>query len=994
MEDNSNTVVQNAVDYLLSNDSEFESMNNNIQENSHIGGSNYNKNYNLSKNQINEVNETLSVNTDKSFMKMKKFVKAMHSKYHNKKLSLPEIVEKSRKYAKKVGIRDSEYKLFEVLYQNKLDEANIASRNGTAIKSQVNKIGNSLGTVKAPYIDNKKLNFNKQDKPFIDEIMRIAVSNAAEHSTVVMQTHMYNIHGVHKIVQNALLSKTQHNVSCAVHPLVVALFGPKITILDERMLLSNLARLIVDRIEGKPVKNKADFEFFVDLTTDQQEFVCDSKSLFHDMLKRIHVQEMLRKNVWQMRGGQFFDCDGTKLIQALDQCSLNPSESPHLLYVRDEGQMLRRLLAAFSFKPTHVTTRPIFAFNMAQPTIGRLDQLSMININIPHHMFRSDVDQEINLEDGLKTPHWYIQNQLVVPKQQNLVYSREVIFFYINRRYTSLGNTFNSSFMFNRTPTAINGFNQVNNHPVKFKNNINLHQYPYILRSCVCVTKNKSEQKVNDPNFYNGCQSFLWVPDVEGIDEPTGFGDKYITGSEFFDNQSGGTVTRALDEWQVIARRNSDNDVIRELTKLIYSDWKNFITILKKVSVQVSSAIEKETLINNYLRENRDKIRSDVPSEIYDTLEQKTDPDNKNGFFKFIIQWQNNVGNPKEIEKSSLKQAIDFMIKLNKNSKNPIFPNAPPDPRGSKYEFGLDPGRIPSMYHISFKTYRDQTKLESQYHIVDPEVENSLNKAMGIIDVANGISSTKCSSTFKAFITYFQNKHSSNFSTEKSSDNKLSDFLKSETSALNLFKIYLRRKFINTEYSKLSQYKQFNKNFITNLSDIVALQAGGAKDPYVINAVPAVGGAPAAGAAAAVGAAAAAAAAAAVPVIPAVPYYNTFSGNINNYLFSLLLLSKLQTQDHLSHATILKYNPYSYFSEGIGRTSNDYPIGSIAPSDDLSGVFKYCNVTEECYKFIEENATIFVYSQKMKDVRGQLPFQALNVPFFPSVDQNDLAPKK
>ena len=53
---------------------------------------------------------------------MKKFVKAMHKKYDNKNLSLPEIIEKSRKHGSKIGIRDSEYKLFEVLYQNKIDE--------------------------------------------------------------------------------------------------------------------------------------------------------------------------------------------------------------------------------------------------------------------------------------------------------------------------------------------------------------------------------------------------------------------------------------------------------------------------------------------------------------------------------------------------------------------------------------------------------------------------------------------------------------------------------------------------------------------------------------------------------------------------------------------------------------------------------------------------------------------------------------------------------
>ena len=35
----------------------------------------------------------------------------------------------------------------------------------------------------------------------------------------------------------------------------------------------------VGGLPPEPVRNKADFEFFVDLTTDQQEFVCDSKSL-------------------------------------------------------------------------------------------------------------------------------------------------------------------------------------------------------------------------------------------------------------------------------------------------------------------------------------------------------------------------------------------------------------------------------------------------------------------------------------------------------------------------------------------------------------------------------------------------------------------------------------------------------------------------------------------------------------------------------------------
>ena len=50
----------------------------------------------------------------------------------------------------------------------------------------------------------------------------------------------------------------------------------------------------------------------------------------------------------------------------------------------------------------------------------------------------------------------------------------------------------------------------------------------------MCVTKNETDREAKDPNFYNGCQSFLWVPDFGG--NPTGFGDEYETGEEFFEN--------------------------------------------------------------------------------------------------------------------------------------------------------------------------------------------------------------------------------------------------------------------------------------------------------------------------------------------------------------------------------------------------------------------------------------------------------------------------
>ena len=130
-------------------------------------------------------------------------------------------------------------------------------------------------------------------------------------------------------------------------------------------------------------------------------------------------------------------------------------------------------------------------------------------------------------------------------------------------------------------------------------------------------------------------------------------------------------------------------------------------------------------------------------------------------------------------------------------------------------------------------------------------------------------------------------------------------------------------------------------------------------------------------------------------VAPAGAAANFALGPRQNLFFGTLALAILMHFDGKSHATILKYNPYSYFSSGTGRTNNDYGGPRYdrnalpAENSDVSGVFKYCEADNECYEFIEQNATIFVYSQKMKDVRDKLPFQAMNIPFYPSVDDAD-----
>ena len=512
--ENSEYVVQNAVDHLLAQDAEYTKLRNQIILNNQTGGVDPQtyvdsiKNNNINPDDMNRVGQLLTNGQDESYKKVNKFTKAMYKKYKTRQMNISEVVEHSRRHASKIGLSETEFRMFEVLYQNISDKADGRFPN----EERNTQLGKALGSVNPPFVSNKNIKVAAGDKRYVDEILRIASLNRNEHARCVLQTNAYGIHGVHEVFTQAKFIAGHHNRSCAVHPLVVALFGPKIPIIDDRMLNSNLARIIVDRIQGLPIRNRADFEFFVDLTTDQQESVCDSKSIFNDLLKRIEVQEMLRRAVWQMRGSQFYECNTSGLIASLDNCALNPSDSPHLLYVRDEGTMLRRLLHCFSFRPTHVTTRPIFAMTGMVPPVGRLDQLTMINVQIPHQSLDTTAVTEVPLAIGLQAPHWYLENGIVIPKQNSIVYSREVIFFYVNRRYQSVGAMYNAAYQFNKLPVAVSGFNKINHVPVDAKQVMTIHQQAYILRSVVVVEGMKEHNKL-----YDGCKTIIFKTDDESL---------------------------------------------------------------------------------------------------------------------------------------------------------------------------------------------------------------------------------------------------------------------------------------------------------------------------------------------------------------------------------------------------------------------------------------------------------------------------------------------
>ena len=537
---NSSAIIKEAVNHMLEQDPEYNKLREQyIFSNNQSGGSSEYNAYvdsNVSNDVMNQLKQSSTESQEKSFNKVNKFARAMHKKYGSRdEMDFGTVMEHSRRHSNKIGLSDSEFRMYEVLYQQLVDK-----NNGDFPSNERNsQLGKTLGAVQAPFVSKtKSLKVANVDKPFVDEIIRIASLNRQSSAQCVLQSEAYTPHGMHDVLIQARFIPGLQNRSCAIHPLLLALFGPKIVSLDDRMLKTNLAGIIRDRLLGEPIRTRHDFELFIDLTTDQQESVCDSGSVFADILKRVKIQETLRRSIWQMRGGQLFECNTQGLISALEECQLSQTDSPHLMYIRDEGTMLRRLLSAFSFKPTHVTTRPVYAMTGLVPPIQKLDQLSMVNVVLPHGGLPTpSTVMPTDLMTGLSIPHWYLENGIVIPKQNQIVYSREVIFFYVNRRFQSIHSMFNSTYQFQRLPVATGGFDKLNTHKVRWDQVYQIHQTSYYLRSILCMRpedwgRKYKEQKggtgaalhentkaENYGSVYNGCYTILVDPGNQWKDQ-------------------------------------------------------------------------------------------------------------------------------------------------------------------------------------------------------------------------------------------------------------------------------------------------------------------------------------------------------------------------------------------------------------------------------------------------------------------------------------------
>ena len=410
--------------------------------------------------------------------KAKKFAQLIREKYANSQFPFHILIEKAYKYKVKHGLTEEEFSEFQRIYENEL--VGLKSPEVFSYNTNLQKV---LGNVSVDYQGfSSKLSDN--DYKVLQDILKLHASSKALHSQVLLQSMQYEDCSIEATTGE--YKKEFHNVANHVHPVIAALFLPKIDVLEQHFIHSNIASIVKTRYNKEQFTSMADALLYDSLIKDPNDIVCDPRSTIIDLYNRAQLQNQLWNSVLSLRNGQYYNNSFREFINAIDICRMNKYDSPDLVYGRYDGTILKRLLTAFSFRPTVVTSTPIYQIFNTNPYQQNIKPtvtyVPMINLKLPYTV--NDMSP-IELQDALDQNQILIENGTTILKHTSLIYSRGVLFFYIDRRANIIYNKAVPSFAFSSLPTAIAGFERLNQRPVNFDPIIRIRNDEYRLRSVV-----------------------------------------------------------------------------------------------------------------------------------------------------------------------------------------------------------------------------------------------------------------------------------------------------------------------------------------------------------------------------------------------------------------------------------------------------------------------------------------------------------------------------
>jgi hypothetical protein len=427
--------------------------------------------------------------------KAKKFASLIRQKYGSSNYPFHTLLKKAVLYKKKHNLSDAEFQEFKRIYEREL----VGKQNPEVLVPDTN-MKKVLGDIQID--DQFNMKVSDDDFKNLKQIEALYRSSQPLHAQVMLQSMQYSDLNYESLTGQYSREHGQ-NPGEHVHPVIAALFLPKIDILEQHFLYSNIAGIVSARKNRKSLKTRPDYELFYSLIRDPNDVVCNADnrgSAVSDLLARANLQQQLWNSVLHLRNGQYYQTSFREFITSVDICRLNRHDNPDLIYGRYDGTVLKRLISAFSFNPTVVATTPVVQVFSTNPynmpaVKPQVREVPMINLRLQTSV---NDNSPVNLDDALEQQQLFLENGIIVPRNSSLIYSRGVLFFYVDRRASVLRVANHQPFNMGRLPTAVSGFERLNSRQVNFNTTITLlNNDVYQLRSVVVSEVNVLNQSEN-----------------------------------------------------------------------------------------------------------------------------------------------------------------------------------------------------------------------------------------------------------------------------------------------------------------------------------------------------------------------------------------------------------------------------------------------------------------------------------------------------------------
>ena len=423
--------------------------------------------------------------------KAKKFAELIREKYSNQQYPFHVLLEKARLFKVKHGLSEDEFAEFQRIYEQEL----VGLKSPDVIMPATNMM-KVLGSVTVDF-QGFASKLNDADYKHLQEILKLYASSRPLHAQVLLQSMQYNDCDFEALT-GEYKPELGNRPGDSIHPVIAAMFMPKVDQLENHFLYSNIAGIVKSRYNNERLNNRPDYELFHALTQDPNDVVCDNRSTMLDLFNRAQIQNQLWNSVLSLRNGQYYSTQFRDFVGMVDMCRLNKHDTPDLIYGRYDGTILKRLLSTFSFRPTIVATTPVYQvvnMNPYQQNVRPLvTAVPMINFRLPSSL---NEDSPRSLNEALEQHQFFLENGTLVPRHTSLIYSRGVLFFFVDRRANVIKFSDMQPFSISRMPLTVSGFERINDQVVDFETSLEIRGDTYQLRSVVLAELNKNAPEKN-----------------------------------------------------------------------------------------------------------------------------------------------------------------------------------------------------------------------------------------------------------------------------------------------------------------------------------------------------------------------------------------------------------------------------------------------------------------------------------------------------------------